>query len=105
MIVSAWKSQCAGSARSTTYGLRVGCENRDRYFKKSWTMVTIELASGSVLDLPLHFGFWRACPEVKGPGFREWFAAQGLLTWPNGQPPTYDLTPTGPARFKVSVID
>jgi len=68
-------------------------------------MVTIQLASGLVLDLPLHFGFWRACPEVKGPGFREWFAAQGLLTWPHGHPPKYRLTPTGPARFNVSVID
>jgi hypothetical protein len=68
-------------------------------------MVTIELASDLVLDMPLHFGFWRACPEVKGPGFRAWFAAQGRLTWPYGQPPKYHLTPAGPARFKVSGID
>lgn len=106
MIASAWKSQGAGSiGRSTTYGLRVGSDNRDRYFDRSWTMVTIELPSGMVLDLPLHFGFWRGCPEVKGPGFREWFETQGLLTWPYGQPPRYRLTPTGRARFKVTFIN
>jgi hypothetical protein len=62
------------------------------------------LPSGSVLDLPLHYGFWRKCPELKGPEFREWFEVQNFLTWTPGRPPQYELIPTGTARFKVTTI-
>jgi hypothetical protein len=100
MKVTAWKGG-DGATPSVSYGLRIGTENRARYFQRRWEFVVVALDGGGVLETYLTAGFWRSCPELRHPTFRAWFIAQGVLPWPNGKPPPLELTPAGEQRFHL----
>ena len=104
MIVSAWKDQKPDSRRRPTYGIRIGKENRDRYFGEVQDMVAVELPTGRVLDVNVLKGFRNHCPELRDEGFRDWFSTIGKLDWEKRKPPKFDLTPTGLARFRLQAI-
>jgi len=92
MRVAAW------SNGSRTYGIRVGNPNRDRYFRRSWSSIEVEIgAQSSVFSLTK--GFWRKCPEFRGPQIREWFRERVLVPWEKGHPPAFELVPLGGNRF------
>lgn len=78
-------------------GIRVGAVNRERYFSKSSSQVTVEI-DGQVRHFDLSPGFWKDCPE-----FREgrdghisaWLCKHRLFEWPKGHPPSVVLEPLG----------
>jgi hypothetical protein len=74
VLVSAGKNQSSDSSKSIRFGIWIGGPNRDRYFSKDWSTVTVELPSGVVLDIVVLPGFWNRCPELRDEGFRVWFA-------------------------------
>jgi hypothetical protein len=102
--VSARKNQTSDSLKSSSFGVWIGRQNRERYFSKDWSKVAVELPSGVVLDVAVLPGFWNHCPELRDDGFRDWFASQGALKWSHRCPPKYDFVPVGPARFRLSLI-
>jgi hypothetical protein len=101
MKVTAWRSG-AFTNPSIAYGIRIGVGNRDECFRPEWESVTIEIQDGPVVEALLSSGFWKNCPEIRDPAFREWFRAHGLIPWPSGSPPVFELKPTSGRRFKLS---
>jgi hypothetical protein len=86
-----------------TYGIRVGIANRDRYFKRHWKIIQVEM-DGQFSEFQLTSGFWHKCPEFRDRGtpvIREWLESRDALDWPNGKPPRFQLIEIGDARFRL----
>lgn len=94
MEVKAW----AGG--SGTFGIRVGYDNRDRYFHREWKRIEVEL-DGESHSIALTGGFWNKCPEFRSPVIRDWLRARKFLKWEKGNPPAFELLPLGGARFRL----
>jgi hypothetical protein len=87
MYVTAWNNG------ASVYGIRVGYQNRDLHFDRSWTHVEIEM-DGRVERFNLTPGFWNDCPEFRDSGpavIREWLTRRNLETWPVRRPPRFWL--------------
>jgi hypothetical protein len=98
MVVTAWNN---GEGQ---YGIRVGKENRDRYFDPSWQRIEVEV-DGGVHTFKLTPGFWKGCPEFRDRGstaIRDWLQKRNALDWPKGQPPRYRLIPIEGRRFRLT---
>jgi hypothetical protein len=95
MEVSAW------SNGRGTFGIRVGCRNRNVHFDRSWTKVEVEIdGQASLFDLTK--GFWNKCPEFRGPAVRDWLRQYRTLDWPTRKPPRFQLLPLGGGRFRLA---
>jgi hypothetical protein len=97
MEVSAW------SSGGSTYGIRVGTANRDRYFDPNWTAIEVEI-EGEVHRFAVTPAFWKQCPEFRDSGgtvIRDWLQRHGTLDWPSGHPPQFQLLPLGGQRFRL----
>ena len=94
MDVKAWASG------SGTFGIRIGNDNRDRYFRREWKQIEVEM-DGELHSIPLTAGFWKKCPEFRSPAIREWLRARRLLKWEKGSPPSFELISLGGARFRL----
>ncbi len=97
MQASAWHG--GGS----TYGIRVGKPNRDKYFDRSWKYIQVEI-DGEFHEFELTNGFWNKCPEFRDRGtlvIRQWLHRYRSLQWPLGQPPKMKLVPLGNGRFRL----
>lgn len=100
MEASAWKG---GKSTTSTYGIRVGVQNRDTYFDPTWTTIEIEV-DGVFHTFQITPGFWRRCPEFRDSGspvIRGWLNRHYTLTWPRGEPPRVELIPLGDGRFRL----
>jgi hypothetical protein len=87
----------------STYGIRVGNANRDKYSDRRWTRIEVEIG-GRFHIFSLTPGFWNKCPEFRDSGapiIRGWLHQHGLLKWPKGNPPQLELLPLGGARFRL----
>jgi hypothetical protein len=80
MNVTAWKGGRFENP-SIAYGIRIGPEDRSRYFQPEWETIIVEIAGGSVVEATLTAGFWQDCPEVRHPAFRDWFKSKRLIPW------------------------
>lgn len=100
MEVNTWRG-----GRNNNYGIRIGAENRNKYFDRSWTSVAIVM-DGRTYDIALAPGFWKKNPEICDPGetgiFREWLQRHKSLDWPVGETPKMQLIPLGPAKFRLT---
>lgn len=92
--VTAW------SNGGTTYGLRIGKPNRDRFFNRDWNGIVLEV-DGETYRVSITPGFWKECPEIRDPVIREWLRQHRSLKWPKGQPPKAALIPLGGNRFRL----
>jgi hypothetical protein len=87
------------------YGLRVSAADRDRYFKREWGTVTLQLPGvdhsvGVNIDKD---SFWRAmCRELISKEIGVWLLKTGAAPWPSGAPPKVLLRPQGAGVFEVS---
>ena len=93
-LVSAW------SGGNGTYGLRVGRENRDRYFDRRWDEIQLEIDDKNH-RLRITAGFWNQCPEIRSPVVRTWLRRHRTLEWPRGRPPKMELVHLGENRFML----
>lgn len=96
MPVTAW------SNGGTGYGIRVGVSNRECYFRREWSDVTIEI-DGAPKIFKLTGSFWRTCPEIRGGAIRDWLTKNDLLPWPKGHPPALELIPVEGRRFRLTM--
>ncbi len=93
MKVSAWKGG--------TYGIRVGHQNAEKFFKG---LRTIEVQiDGHFEVFKLSDTFWTTCPEFRGVAIARWLKKNGLAHWPKGRPPRFELTPLGGNRFRLTL--
>jgi hypothetical protein len=94
MEVSAWRN-------SGTYGIRVGIENRQRFFNPAWKWIEVEIA-GEPHRFQLTPGFWCHCPEFRDSGatvIQDWLRRNNKISWPYRRPPWFTLEVVGEQRF------
>jgi hypothetical protein len=97
MIVSAW------SSGGGTYGIRVGKENRRRFFDPAWQWIEVEI-DGRPHRFQLTRGFWNHCPEFRDSGatvIRDWLRRNCELPWQKNNPPRFTLEVVGNQRFRL----
>jgi hypothetical protein len=96
MIVTAWNNGGTG------YGIKVTASDRNRFFKKQWKSVTLEFEN-SLAQAQVNIAkksFWTpVCRELIKKEIGEWFQANGLDRWPEGDPPKLWLEPLDDQRF------
>jgi len=102
MIVSGWHNGKAHNVTGSGYGIRIRREDRDNYFRKTWTSVAVELENGEVVDLRLSHSFWGRSRALWGKQVGKWMLARGFAPWPRGTPPKFRLEPAGDRRFRLS---
>ena len=92
MKVSTWKGG--------TYGIRVGKDNAQRYFSKSWNNIRVHIGSQFHV-FKLSKTFWSTCPEFRGGTIPRWLIINGLDKWPKFQPHSLTLNPLGGNSFEL----
>lgn len=65
MIVTGWNNGSPNNESGAGYRIRIASQDREKYFKKSWSLVTIELGNGDSVDIRLSDSFWRRCSELR----------------------------------------
>jgi hypothetical protein len=96
-------SASAWSSGNGSFGIRISYPNRQRFFKKAWKTVSVEI-DGNVHKFTLTPGFWKKCPEFRDAGapvIRDWLERNFTLNWPTGKPPKVKLVQLGEARFRL----
>jgi hypothetical protein len=103
MIVNAWNNG-AHSRSGSGYGFRVHPADRDAYFQKDWTVITLEIEgeAGPVEVQVEPDGLWAETPrELHSAALGRWLRKQGMAPWGRGNPPVFVLEPLGDNHFKV----
>jgi hypothetical protein len=93
----------AWSSGQGNFGISVGAQNRDQYFDRAWTEIEVEI-DGRPYHIGITPGFWNKCPELRDSGntvIRDWLHRQGVLEWPRGHPPRFELVALGGNRFRL----
>jgi hypothetical protein len=101
MIVSAWSN---GNGR--TYGIRVGADNRQRFFNPAWEWIEVDI-DGKPYKFQLTPGFWNHCPEFRDSGvtvIQDWISRNYKIPWEKGSPPQFALEIVGGNRFQLKKI-
>ncbi len=83
-----------------TYGIRVRNQDVLRYFKGCWNSIEIEI-DGEFYSFRLSSTFWTTCPEFRGRPIPDWLKEQGLIPWPKGNPPKFELAPLKDNIFRL----
>ena len=105
MIVSGWNNGSPDNRTGAGYGIRLSKEDRDRYFRREWSSVEIELENGEVVEVRLSNSFWKGCVELRSSKIGRWMLEKGYAPWSKGNPPKFKLTPVGERKFKLRNID
>lgn len=85
-----------------THGIRVGKENAQKFFDKSWASIQVKI-DGTFHAFGLSPTFWTTCPEFRGGPIPRWLKSKGLHKWPRGNPHRLILKPLDENRFELSV--
>lgn len=100
MKATGWNNG-ARHASGAGYGIRIGREDRDRYFAADWADVEISLPSGVTATVNVSESFWKRCSELRSAEIGRWMIAAGLAPW-YGTPPVMDLKRVAKRRFQLS---
>ena len=93
MLVSCWKGG--------TYGIRITKDDRNRFFQRQWTTVTVTAGSNTSTH-KIEGTFWTTCPELRGGAIKDYVLAQGHSSWKTGNPPKLTLTPNHGNSFTLT---
>ena len=89
------------------YGLKLSIEDRDRYFKKAWSTVFVELPDNRpIIEVNIAKpSFWnKTCRELISQEIGIWLRSEGLAPWTKGKPPKFELVSKGDRNFRVEYI-
>lgn len=93
---------CAWKGSNNNFGIRIGKKNRDRFFKKEWLSINVEI-DGADYTFKLTKGFWKSCPEFRDPAIvtqdssiksyiiKEWLKSNFEIPWKYRHPPKFKL--------------
>ena len=106
MKVTAWNN---GSHLLTGagYGLKVDINDRDKYFRKSWTNVFLELEGEEerILVNVDKSSFWSAtCGELISKDIGVWLIKNKKAPWPNGYPVKMRMDCIDDNRFNIEFM-
>lgn len=88
------------------YGLKLSIDDRDEFFDKKWSSVFLFLPNN---DVPIEINiakksFWNdTCRELISKDIGIWLHSIGDAPWIKGNPPEYELLPTGDNTFRIGV--
>jgi len=103
MEVTAWNNGKHHSS-GAGYGLKLTPEDRDRFFKKGWRSVYIQLP-GSSEEVEVNIekpSFWnQSCRELISKEIGTWLITTGLAPWESGYPPKLILERKEENHFEV----
>lgn len=106
MFVTAWNNGQHLSS-GAGYGLKITPVNRDRYFKKEWQSVILEL-EGHLNPIEVNIAkpsFWGdTCRELIKIEIGKWLMKNDLAPWKKGKAPKLLLEPLGRNRFRLRKI-
>jgi hypothetical protein len=102
MIATGWNNGSPNNSTGSGYGIHLSREDRDKYFRREWSTVIIELEGASPVEVNLAPSFWRRCTEFHSAAIGKWLLDHGLAPWPKGNPPKMRLEPAGGRRFRLS---
>jgi uncharacterized protein YfaT (DUF1175 family) len=103
MIATTWHNG-SHHPSGAGYGLKLQSKDRNRYFKRDWKTVMLELEGDPHpvevnIDKP---SFWGSvCREVINKHIGLWLIENGLAPWPKGKPPKLNVIPLSERRFAV----
>ena len=87
------------------YGFKLRAEDRDRHFKKSWSIVFVALP-GVAEEVQVNIAkssFWGGtCRELISRDFGQWLIQRGYAPWTSGAPPKFDLVSVRENHFKLA---
>lgn len=105
MIVTAWNNGSHGIS-GAGYGLKVSKSDRDRYFRRQWNSVILELEE---TPIPIEVNidkesFWgETCRELIGQGIGIWLRKYQLAPYPKGRLPKLVVEPISENWFRVKL--
>ena len=101
MIVTAWKNS-KHHPGGAGYGIKIGCEDRNRFFKREWGSVILEF-EGTNLQAEVNIkkeSFWGpTCSELIKKEIGIWLQDNGMAPWPQCHPPKLSLEQISNRRF------
>jgi hypothetical protein len=103
MIVTAWNN---GSFHSSGagYGLKISIPDRDRFFKREWKFIVLELEGrNSAVKINVDkASFWdETCRELISAEIGKWLLQTGLAPWSKGNPPKLFMEHIADNRFSI----
>lgn len=107
MIVTAWKNG-KHHKPGVAYGLKISPSDRDRYFRREWGSVVLELEGvpdpiSVNTDKP---SFWDpVCGELISKEIGQWLRSNCKAPWPKGHPQKFSMEPISGNRFFVHLTD
>ncbi len=101
MIVTGWNNGAPNNMTGAGYGIRITRQDQERYFKKSWSSITIELEDGESVDIRLSDSFWRKCSELRSAKLGKWMISKSIAPWPSYNPPELKLEPISERKFHL----
>lgn len=101
MIVRGWSNGRPNNRTGAGYGIRVTPSDRDKYFRREWQSVSIDLGSARV-TARLSDSFWRSCSELRSARIGKWMLERGIAPWPKGEPPKLLLELVGDRVYRLS---
>lgn len=103
MIVTAWNNGKYHES-GAGYGFKVSVKDRDRFFRRHWDTVLLEL-EGKETAIEVNINkrsFWGPrCRELISREIGRWLRENGYAPWPKGKPPKFLLEPLAGNRFIV----
>ncbi|MGI0083293.1 MAG: hypothetical protein ACREAF_02710 [Nitrosopumilaceae archaeon] len=105
MMVTAWNN---GQYNKTGgwYGFKISIEDRDKYFKKYWKNVILNL-DGEAKDIEVNIdkpSFWSdECRELISKDIGIWLINNNKGAWAERNPPKLKMEPTQDNRFTVKL--
>ncbi len=87
------------------YGIRILGKGRWLYFRQEWESVTLLFPDDDEpAEVRVTGSFWLGSPELRSRRIREFLHRNGLLPWPKGRPPHFDLEPLD-GRFSLRWLE
>ena len=102
MQVTGWNNGSPNNITGAGYGVRISLADRDKYFKKNWSKVLIELEGNREVEVKISQSFWAECHELRSAEIGRWMIKNHLAPWLKGSPPRIELQPLGGRKFKLS---
>lgn len=106
MFVTAWNNGRHHTS-GVGYGFKVSLQDRDRFFKREWETVILEL-EGIPVPIEVNINkesFWgNTCRELISKEIGRWLQQNGLAPWPKGNPPKFIMEVVADRRYVVSRI-
>ena len=105
IIVKGWNNGSQNYETGGGYGIKIADKkDRESYFQKEWTSVTIELEGEGEIEVNLSCAFWTTCEELRKKEIGKWMINNNLAPWPKGHPASFEFVPISNRRFRLRGI-